>query len=95
MAEASLYPNGPNTDLGNEAPEKILGTFSGNHTGALMWGERKHREAFTKMYGYDTTLKMMENMLQKNKPKENDKRGKEWFDDAKAYYDEILALQGS
>lgn len=95
-AAEALFPGGPSSDLGNESPEKVLGGFGGNHEGALVWGEQKHRDAYLKMYGYERTLGALEGMLKNNRHFENqDNDQGKWWQDLKKYHDQLLADQSS
>lgn len=91
-AADALYPNGPDMTLGNASPDKVLGTFSGNHEGALMWGEKKHKEAYVAKYGYEKALDVISQALKVN---EHNPQAKEWTEDMSAYRDELLSRQGS
>lgn len=90
---SSLYPNGPSNTLGNQDPDKILGSFSGSHEGALLWGEPKHKEAYVAKYGYEKALEMIESAL-KRTPTDT-KEAKDWAEDMQQYRADLLGRQGS
>lgn len=88
-----MYPNGPSTLLGNQDPDKVLDTFPGNHTGALLWGEPQHREAYVQKYGYEKALDVIESALKKTPA--DTKESQDWAKDMQQYRADLLGRQGS
>jgi hypothetical protein len=92
LADA-MYPGGVNTVLGNQSPDKVLSTYSGNHIAALLWGEPQHREAYVAKYGYEQSLDTIDKALAAT-PKET-KEQKDWHEDMEQYKADLLGRQGS
>lgn len=92
-AADAIYQGGVNKTLGNQDPDKVLSTFSGNHTGALLWGEPLHREAYVAKYGYEKALGVIGKAIETT-PKET-KEQKEWHEDITNYQADLLSRQGS
>lgn len=92
-AADAIYQGGVNTKLGNQDPDKVLSSFSGNHAAALLWGEPKHREAYVAKYGYEQSLDVIGKALAST-PKES-KEQKDWHEDMTQYQADLLSRQTS
>lgn len=94
-AAQAIYPNGPSQSQGNNDPYQVLSTFQGNHEGALIWGERKHQEAYVQLYGYEKSIGVINQALENNSALKGKKTGGgEWYKDLTDYRDELLSRQG-
>jgi hypothetical protein len=92
-AADALYQGGVNTRLGNQDPDKVLSTWPGNHTAALLWGEPQHREAYVAKYGYQKALDNIDKAIATT-PKDS-KEQQEWHDDIQQFRADLLGRQTS
>jgi hypothetical protein len=91
----AMYPGGPSEKLGNQDPWKVLSSFKdGNHEAALLSGERRHKEAYVELYGYERALTVINSSLDQNKDLKGKKgQGGEWHKEMEDYRDELLSRQ--